>query len=210
MNSKDARAIQVALQKSEIDSLSAHQRDLFDKFTFADDVMRLYGLTQATKMVRMKFEVSEPTARQYLAEAQMLFGSTAIFERKYWRGNLGSKIYEAILALEADLFEEEEITYEEGLQVKKKKLKSSADAKVLKVYRELFKEFRELMRLDQEDPPPPPPDYVMPILTVNPEDIGLKRIENPDEIIDRFSIRLRENENKKLLNGSGQEFTISE
>lgn len=196
----DVKAIQRALEKADLDSLNAAQADLFDKFSFADDVLRQYGLTKATSLVRAKFSVSEPIARQYLNEAQYLFGSTSIFERKYWRGTLASSIYESIIAVERAIFEEVE---KDGVKVRE--LKKTAGAREVKALKELYKEFRELLRLDEEDAPPPPPEFEMPKLTVNPSDIGIEPIKNPEELINRFRAQLKERDSKNLLTDGTEE-----
>lgn len=65
--------------------LNKTQKDLLNRWDYADNLLRTrkYKKTEISKMLCLKFSISIATARNDMAEAEYVFGSTRKFNKQY-------------------------------------------------------------------------------------------------------------------------------
>lgn len=172
------------VQALERGTLSKDESDeeLAVKISAADDLIRLYGPGKdAMKMLREKFEISQTYAYSLITAAQRVFGSQCINDKKYWRGLLIEKAYKRLMVLEARLenIRELEDEKEKGADPKYRARRSddAIEEDVYKLYLKCLEMLKDLTQLDKPDLPfDPRTTYTPPILTANPEDVGISRV----------------------------------
>jgi hypothetical protein len=82
--------------------LNKTQKELYDRWDLADNLMRQrkYKKTEIAKMICGKFNVSIATARNDLAEAEYIFGSTRKFSKIYVLSNLIDQLEDKMVEAE--------------------------------------------------------------------------------------------------------------
>lgn len=176
---KNTKAIIRALENGEVDKLSDVQSNMLKQLSFADDQIRLYGPgKKAMSSIKVKYECSESYAYRIIRNTQVVFGTIAIAEKRYFKGLAIEQLIEAINAIRA--------TYESMDDDERKKAKVSHGRDMAMI----IKELRLTTGYDKEEVDLPEWEQLKPHLIMvvsDPSILGLEPVENIDEKIEQWS-----------------------
>jgi hypothetical protein len=158
--------------------LTDEQRQFITNLNIVDDILRLYGPGKKAKaLIQEKLDCAPSTAQRWIVDAQTFLGSTAMFEKNYWKTFAVDTLVRVISAARESFFIEKngETTFK-------------ADGKELRALAALMKELRETIGYDKDDvelEEVKMPDVL--ILNTDISTLGLKPTGlTRDQIIDKF------------------------
>lgn len=167
--------------------MNKSQKDLLDKVSAADDLIRQFGAGPETcKTIMAKYGCSKSTAWRWIGWAQEAFGSTQRVKKEYWRQVAAGQISQIALKHSAKLNEKLDDPEKYGAPTK-----DDYDA-----FHKLYAELRKTIGYDKEDMMYPEASDIGSsfIITTNPESVGARRMERTelDQMLSRFTKAARE------------------
>lgn len=166
--------------QGETSSLSAKQRELYERMDYADNLLRKYGPGKKTrKMIMKKFKVSDPTAWRICKAAENVFGSTARVNKEYYKE----------IAIET-LIQAKEKLLEQLFGTDEDPVDGSPDPKLFKALSDIMAELRRTIKYDEQDPDLPVWSELGPNLievVFDPALVGGEPIEDLDAVVERLT-----------------------
>lgn len=186
MKFDDVTVIAEALMSKRTDELPEHYRDRLMELSKVDDIIRMYGAgPKAKSMIQQELRVRPTACLELIAKAQMLFGSTSVYEKAYWKSISLERMAQLLHASFTELME----VGEDGQQTGR--LKTTASMKDVQMYAKLEQTFHELLGTNREDdnlPGGQVPETIMPAF--DPAQLGIAPSPvSVDQILRMFNER---------------------
>lgn len=164
----DLDAVLTYLQRKER-HLTDKQREILDRISLADDIMRQHGPGKNAKnMIAEKLGISDARAYQAMRDAQYVFGTTMRAEKEWTRGAMLEKLWGILSKVLAALDEAK-----------------APDPKLFSAATSVFAEIRKTAGYDREELDLPDFGEIGPHhyeIVMDPEVLGLTKVENREEI----------------------------
>lgn len=171
MLTDDIEVIGNALMKGKVDELPPYYKERFEMISFADDIIRQYGISPDSKrLICEKFNIKAAAAYRFMGLAQQLFGSTVASEKEYWKSISLGRMQRLLHMAYEDLMDVDAAGEKTG------RLKATVGMRDLEKYFSMEAKFHELMGTNKEEPKFPGgevPDVIIP--TFNAEELGIPK-----------------------------------